>query len=49
MRGLLSVPRGIAEDEALKLALSEVSIAKFVNGDPKKVIFVPGRLLSIVA
>jgi leucyl-tRNA synthetase len=49
MRGRLNVPRGIAEQEALELALSEVSISKFVNGQPKKVVFVPGRLLSIVA
>ena len=29
--------------------LAEPSIAKFVTGVPRKIIFVPGRLLNIVA
>jgi hypothetical protein len=29
-------------------ALRDPSIAKFVMGEPKKIIFVPGRLLNIV-
>jgi hypothetical protein len=28
--------------------MSDPGIAKFVTGTPKKIIFVPGRLLSIV-
>ncbi len=28
--------------------MQEPNIAKFVTGTPKKVIFVPGRLLNIV-
>jgi leucyl-tRNA synthetase len=47
-RGRLNVPRDIGQDEAVSLAMAEPSIAKFVNGDPKKVIFVPARLLNIV-
>ena len=47
-RGRLNVARDIGQDEAVSLAMAEPSIAKFVNGSPKKIIFVPGRLLSIV-
>ena len=49
MRGRLSVQRDISQDEALALAMAEGSISKFVNGSPRKVVFVPGRLLNIVA
>jgi hypothetical protein len=28
--------------------MAEPSIAKFVNGSPKKIVFVPSRLLNIV-
>ncbi|MEP6905560.1 MAG: hypothetical protein ABI875_05720, partial [Gemmatimonadales bacterium] len=48
LRGRLKVPREITQDEALSLAMADPSIAKFVTGMPKKIIFVPGRLLSIV-
>ncbi|HEX5830168.1 MAG TPA: hypothetical protein VFY16_04245 [Gemmatimonadaceae bacterium] len=34
--------------QALALALADANIAKFVTGEPKKVIFVPGRLLNLV-
>jgi hypothetical protein len=29
-------------------AMTDSAIAKFVTGTPKKIIFVPGRLLNIV-
>ncbi|HEY9449874.1 MAG TPA: class I tRNA ligase family protein, partial [Gemmatimonadaceae bacterium] len=48
MRGRVRVPREIDRDAALAAALAEPSVAKFVTGDPAKVIFVPGRLLNIV-
>jgi leucyl-tRNA synthetase len=48
MRGTIQVPRGIEEAAALETALADPAIAKFVPGPPKKVIFVPGRLLNIV-
>jgi leucyl-tRNA synthetase len=49
LRGRLSVRRDIGQDEAVALVMSESSISKFVTGTPKKIVFVPGRLLSIVA
>jgi leucyl-tRNA synthetase len=48
VRGKVRVPRDVAQDAALEGALREPSVAKFVPGTPKKVIFVPGRLLNIV-
>ena len=48
-RGKLSVVREIDQDAAVAAALADPSIAKFVTGEPKKIIFVPGRLLNIVA
>jgi leucyl-tRNA synthetase len=43
------VPRDIAEDAAVVTALADPTVARFVAGGPKKIIFVPGRLLNIVA
>jgi leucyl-tRNA synthetase len=48
MRGKIHVARTVAEDEALAKALREPAIAKFVSSPPKKVVFVPGRLLNVV-
>ena len=48
LRGTMHVGRDIAQDQALAAALAIPSIAKFVTGAPRKVIFVAGRLLNIV-
>jgi leucyl-tRNA synthetase len=47
-RGKVQVPRTVDQAGALDAAMAEPAIAKFVTGTPKKVIFVPGRLLNIV-
>jgi leucyl-tRNA synthetase len=47
-RGTIQLAPGAGEKEALDAALADAAISKFVGGPPKKVIFVPGRLLSIV-
>jgi leucyl-tRNA synthetase len=47
-RGRVQVTRDATEDAALAAALAIPSIAKFVIGPPKKVIFVRGRLLNVV-
>jgi leucyl-tRNA synthetase len=47
-RGTIQVAPGITQDAAFEAAMADPSIAKFVAGPPKKVIFVPGRLLNIV-
>jgi hypothetical protein len=38
----------VTKEDALAIALAAPAIARFVTGEPKKVIFVPGRLLNIV-
>jgi leucyl-tRNA synthetase len=47
-RGTIQVAPDSAQDVALKAALGDQSIARFVLTDPTRVIFVPGRLLNIV-
>jgi leucyl-tRNA synthetase len=47
-RGTIQIPNGAGQDAALEAAMADASIAKFVTGTPKKVIFVPGRLLNLV-
>ncbi|MCC6927833.1 MAG: leucine--tRNA ligase [Gemmatimonadaceae bacterium] len=48
LRGTLTVARDIQQGEAYAAALAEPGIARHVTGEPKKVVFVPGRLLNIV-
>ncbi|KKS26508.1 MAG: Leucine-tRNA ligase [Parcubacteria group bacterium GW2011_GWA2_42_11] len=49
VRAVLSVPADISEDEAKKLTLSDDVIIKWLAGkEPKKIIFVKGRLVNIV-
>ncbi|MHB1298929.1 MAG: class I tRNA ligase family protein, partial [Gemmatimonadaceae bacterium] len=47
-RGKIVVPKSVTQDAALAAALADAGIGKFITGEPKKVILVPGRLLSIV-
>jgi leucyl-tRNA synthetase len=49
VRSKITVPRDITEEAAVVAALADSTVAKFVGGTPKKIIFVPGRLLNIVA
>jgi leucyl-tRNA synthetase len=48
LRGVIRVPKETAQADALSAALGQEQVAKFVTGEPRKVIFVPGRLLNIV-
>jgi leucyl-tRNA synthetase len=47
-RGTVQVPVESAQEAAQAAALADPGIAKFVASTPKKIIFVPGRLLNIV-
>jgi leucyl-tRNA synthetase len=48
-RGTIQVAPDATQDSAFVAAMAEPTIAKFVTGEPKKIIFVPRRLLNIVA
>jgi leucyl-tRNA synthetase len=48
LRGKMLVPVDVAQEEALKRALADPGVAKFVTGEIRKVVFVPGRLLNLV-
>ena len=49
LRAKISVPKSIGEEEAKRLALDEENVKIFVGDKkPTKVIYVPGRLVSIV-
>ncbi|HJU66082.1 MAG TPA: class I tRNA ligase family protein, partial [Gemmatimonadaceae bacterium] len=48
LRGRVVVPRDATQEQALAAALAEPAIAKFATGTPKKIIYVPGRLVNIV-
>ncbi len=47
-RGTVQVARDATQDDVYAAALKEPNIAKFVTTVPKKIIYVPGRLLNIV-
>jgi leucyl-tRNA synthetase len=47
-RGTVRVARDASQQDALAAALADATIAKFVTAEPKKIIFVPGRLLNLV-
>jgi leucyl-tRNA synthetase len=48
LRGTVRVAKAVSEADALAAAMREAGIAKFVTAPPRKVIFVPGRLLNLV-
>ena len=48
LRGTVQVPKDVDQADAMTAALADPAIAKFVTGEPKKIVFVPGRLLNIV-
>ena len=49
VRSKIFVSRDITEEAAVVAALADPTVGKFVAGSPKKIVFVPGRLLNIVA
>ncbi|MFH1366979.1 MAG: alpha/beta fold hydrolase [Patescibacteria group bacterium] len=48
LRERLRLPADISESEAKEKALSSEKVRKYVIGEPKKVIFVKGRLINFV-
>ena len=48
IRGEIEITKDMEAEAVKELALSHENVLKFVTGEPKKVIYVPGRLVSIV-
>ena len=48
VRGKISLPIGATEVEAREAALKIPSVNQFVSGEPKRVIFVPNKLINFV-
>lgn len=48
VRGKIHVSRDVDQEAAYERAVADAGIARFVTAEPKRVVFVPGRLLSIV-
>ena len=47
-RNCVLVAKTATQDDVHRAAMADPAIAKFVTGTPRKIVFVPGRLLSIV-
>ena len=48
LRDRLTVPAGTSEDELVALALASERVQAHVNGDPRRTIVVPDRLVNVV-
>ncbi len=48
LRDRIKVPASSQAEEVKKIALTSEKIKKYVSGEPKKVIFVPNRLINFV-
>jgi leucyl-tRNA synthetase len=48
VRAKVRVPADIDQIGAVAVAMADSTVAKFAVGKPKKIVFVPGRLLNIV-
>lgn len=48
VRGTAEAKKGIAQEEAEKIALSNPDIQKWINGAPKRVIYVKDRLINFI-
>ena len=49
LRAKLDVSTGTTGDDIKALALADEHVKRFVTAEPKKVIYIPGKLVSIVA
>jgi leucyl-tRNA synthetase len=47
LRGTVRLAPDMGQEDAVAAALADAGIAKFVPGPPKKVVYKPGRILSL--
>ena len=48
LRGNIEVPAGASQDEIIAMALADEGVRKFLTGDIRKKIVVPGKLVNLV-
>ena len=48
LRGEIQVSKDADPEDIKAAALAHENVTKFIDGEPKKVIYVPGRLVSVV-
>ena len=49
LRGVITIPAKTGQEEALRVAMQDANIAKYVEGfQIKKTIYIPGRLMNLV-
>lgn len=48
MRGSITIATEASETEAIAAAQSEANVAKYLDGEIKKIVYVPGRILNII-
>lgn len=49
LRAKLELPADADKKAVEEVALANENVQKFVNGDPKKIIYIPGKIVNIVA
>ncbi|HEX5971242.1 MAG TPA: leucine--tRNA ligase, partial [Gemmatimonadaceae bacterium] len=47
-RGTVQVAKTAAQDEVMAAVMADANLAKFVTGTPKRIVFVPGRLVNVI-
>jgi leucyl-tRNA synthetase len=47
-RGTIAVAKTAVQDDAMTAVHADPALAKFLTGAPKRVIFVPGRLINVI-
>jgi leucyl-tRNA synthetase len=48
-RGTVQVGKTATQDEVMAAVMEDAGLAKFVTATPKRIVFVPGRLINIIA
>ena len=47
-RGTVQVAKTANQDEVMAAVMADANLAKFVTGTPKRIVFVPGRLINVI-
>ena len=47
-RGTVQVAKTASQDEVMAAVMADASLAKFITGTPKRIVFVPGRLINVI-